>query len=185
MALAGSPATTSIVASLPREKRGVASAVNDISRELGGPLGIAVLGSILNTAYRTALSDHTTSLSRPRSLTRPRLAGGRTGDRPAVGAKRSGGAKANPADVRAGSLALLAGSRATLARRSRLRRPSGARPRRVGGQRGPGRPCGARGPDRDGRETLASLSQPRRSRPFSRAEPDRARAAKCPPGSTV
>ena len=42
------PATTAIVASLPRvrDKQGVASAVNDISRELGGALGIAVLGSI-------------------------------------------------------------------------------------------------------------------------------------------
>src|SRR5215467_14628663 len=52
MALAGAPATTAIVASLPREKQGIASAVNDVSRELGGALGIAVLGSILNTAYR-------------------------------------------------------------------------------------------------------------------------------------
>ena len=45
MALSGAPATTAIVASLPREKQGVASAVNDVSRELGGALGIAVLGS--------------------------------------------------------------------------------------------------------------------------------------------
>jgi hypothetical protein len=35
MALAGSPATTAIVASLPRDKQGVASAMNDVSRELG------------------------------------------------------------------------------------------------------------------------------------------------------
>ena len=39
MALAGAPATTAIVASLPRSKQGVASAVNDVSRELGGALG--------------------------------------------------------------------------------------------------------------------------------------------------
>ena len=52
MALAGAPATTAIVASLPREKQGVASAVNDVSRELGGALGIAVLGSLMNAAYR-------------------------------------------------------------------------------------------------------------------------------------
>src|SRR5581483_8907281 len=44
MALSGSPATTAIVASLPRNKQGVASAINDVSRELGGALGIAVLG---------------------------------------------------------------------------------------------------------------------------------------------
>ena len=62
MALAGAPATTAIVASLPREKQGVASAVNDVSRELGGALGIAVLGSVFNGGYRTALSEHTASL---------------------------------------------------------------------------------------------------------------------------
>ena len=67
MALAGSPATTAIVASLPREKQGVASAMNDVSRELGGALGIAVLGSVLNTAYRTALSE-TAPASLPPSI---------------------------------------------------------------------------------------------------------------------
>jgi EmrB/QacA subfamily drug resistance transporter len=63
MALAGSPATTAIVASMPREKQGVASAVNDLSRELGGALGIAVLGSILNGLYRSGVSKWTAGLS--------------------------------------------------------------------------------------------------------------------------
>jgi hypothetical protein len=40
----------------------VASAINDVSRELGGALGIAVLGSILNTAYRSGLEQHTSAL---------------------------------------------------------------------------------------------------------------------------
>jgi EmrB/QacA subfamily drug resistance transporter len=62
MALAGAPATTAIVASLPREKQGVASAVNDVSRELGGALGIAVLGSLMNTAYRSTIAAATTDL---------------------------------------------------------------------------------------------------------------------------
>src|SRR5215468_121826 len=62
MALAGSPATTAIVASLPREKQGVASAINDVSRELGGALGIAVLGSVLNSAYRSGVEQHTSTL---------------------------------------------------------------------------------------------------------------------------
>jgi EmrB/QacA subfamily drug resistance transporter len=56
MALAGSPATTAIVASLPRSKQGVASAVNDVSRELGGAFGIAVLGSLLNAAYHSSMA---------------------------------------------------------------------------------------------------------------------------------
>jgi EmrB/QacA subfamily drug resistance transporter len=47
MALAAPPATTAIVESLPDEKQGVASAVNDAAREVGGALGIAVLGSVL------------------------------------------------------------------------------------------------------------------------------------------
>jgi EmrB/QacA subfamily drug resistance transporter len=62
MALAGAPATTAIVASLPRSKQGVASAVNDVSRELGGALGIAVLGSLMNGVYRAEMADPTASL---------------------------------------------------------------------------------------------------------------------------
>jgi hypothetical protein len=62
MALAGAPATTAIVASLPRSKQGVASAVNDVSRELGGALGIAVLGSLMNGAYRAEMADSTGTL---------------------------------------------------------------------------------------------------------------------------
>jgi predicted MFS family arabinose efflux permease len=62
MALAGAPATTAIVASLPRSKQGVASAVNDVSRELGGALGIAVLGSLMNGVYRAEMADSTGSL---------------------------------------------------------------------------------------------------------------------------
>jgi EmrB/QacA subfamily drug resistance transporter len=62
MALAGAPATTAIVASLPPAKQGVASAVNDVSRELGGALGIAVLGSVFNAAYRSAMAAPTAAL---------------------------------------------------------------------------------------------------------------------------
>jgi EmrB/QacA subfamily drug resistance transporter len=52
MALAGTPATTAIVSSLPPAKQGVASAVNDVSREFGSAIGIALLGSVLNESYR-------------------------------------------------------------------------------------------------------------------------------------
>lgn len=52
MALAGTPATTAITESLPPAKQGVASAVNDTAREFGSALGIAVLGSLINQAYR-------------------------------------------------------------------------------------------------------------------------------------
>jgi EmrB/QacA subfamily drug resistance transporter len=62
MALSGTPATTAIVASLPRAKQGVASAVNDTSREFGSALGIAVLGSVLNERYRSGIADATGGL---------------------------------------------------------------------------------------------------------------------------
>ncbi len=57
MGLAGTPATTAITAALPMAKQGVASAVNDTSRELGSAFGIAILGSILNQTYRDGLAD--------------------------------------------------------------------------------------------------------------------------------
>lgn len=57
MGLAGTPATVVITASLPEGKQGVASAVNDTARELGSALGIAVLGSALNQAYRNGIAD--------------------------------------------------------------------------------------------------------------------------------
>jgi EmrB/QacA subfamily drug resistance transporter len=67
MALATAPATTAIVSSLPGHRQGIASAVNDLSREVGGAFGIAVLGSILNSGYRDAVSSATASLPRPSS----------------------------------------------------------------------------------------------------------------------
>jgi hypothetical protein len=49
------PATTSITETLPESKQGVGSALNDLSREVGGALGIAVIGSILSASYRSNL----------------------------------------------------------------------------------------------------------------------------------
>jgi EmrB/QacA subfamily drug resistance transporter len=57
MGLAGTPATSAITGSLPRDKQGVASAMNDVSRELGSALGIAVLGSALSAGYRDGLDS--------------------------------------------------------------------------------------------------------------------------------
>ena len=49
----GMPALTdAIMASVPVEDAGVGSAVNDVSRELGSALGIAVLGSFIAGVYR-------------------------------------------------------------------------------------------------------------------------------------
>ena len=65
MALAGTPSTTEITESLPENKQGVASAVNDTSRELGSALGIAILGSILNERYREGMATAVHGLPAP------------------------------------------------------------------------------------------------------------------------
>jgi len=59
VSLASTPATTAIVSSLPRAKQGVASAVNDVSRELGSAIGIATLGSLFNRGYANAIKTTT------------------------------------------------------------------------------------------------------------------------------
>jgi EmrB/QacA subfamily drug resistance transporter len=60
--LSGIPATTSIVSSLPAARQGVASAMNDLCRELGGALGIALFGSVLNDRYRGGVDTATEGL---------------------------------------------------------------------------------------------------------------------------
>ncbi|MEU9170036.1 MFS transporter [Streptomyces sp. NPDC048420] len=57
LGLAISPATDTIMGSFPESELGVAGGVNDTALELGGALGIAVLGSLLGTAYRDELTD--------------------------------------------------------------------------------------------------------------------------------
>jgi EmrB/QacA subfamily drug resistance transporter len=57
-----SPSTTVITESLPAAKQGVASALNDTVRELGGAIGIALLGSFVSAGYRASVSDATASL---------------------------------------------------------------------------------------------------------------------------
>jgi hypothetical protein len=49
------PATESIMGSLSPEKAGVGSAVNDTTRELGGTLGVAIIGSVFSSIYVSAL----------------------------------------------------------------------------------------------------------------------------------
>jgi hypothetical protein len=57
MGLAAAPATDSIMGSLPPERANIGSAVNDTTRELGGALGVAIVGSIMSSLYATQLSD--------------------------------------------------------------------------------------------------------------------------------
>jgi EmrB/QacA subfamily drug resistance transporter len=51
------PATESIMGSLPPDRAGVGSAVNDTTRELGGTLGVAVAGSVVASVYAGKVAD--------------------------------------------------------------------------------------------------------------------------------
>jgi predicted MFS family arabinose efflux permease len=51
MGLTATPMTNLIMSSVPREHAGVGSAMNDTTRELGTTLGVAILGSVLSSAY--------------------------------------------------------------------------------------------------------------------------------------
>ncbi|MBG0851896.1 MFS transporter [Streptomyces spinoverrucosus] len=55
--LSVSPATDTIMDSFPESELGVGGGANDTSLELGGSLGIALLGSLLGTAYKDELTD--------------------------------------------------------------------------------------------------------------------------------
>ena len=57
MGLTMAPATESIMGSLPLAKAGVGSAVNDTTRQVGGALGVAVMGSLLASAYGSKMTD--------------------------------------------------------------------------------------------------------------------------------
>jgi len=59
------PATESIMSALPRERAGAGSAVNNTMRQVGGALGVAILGSLLSVGYRTAAAGALTALPAP------------------------------------------------------------------------------------------------------------------------
>ena len=57
LGLTTAPATDSIMGVVRPEQAGAGSAVNDATRQVGGTLGVAVLGSIFSTLYIRNLSD--------------------------------------------------------------------------------------------------------------------------------
>jgi hypothetical protein len=59
------PATESIMGSLSADKAGIGSAVNDTTRELGGTLGVAIVGSVFTSVYAAALADGPVTQSLP------------------------------------------------------------------------------------------------------------------------
>jgi EmrB/QacA subfamily drug resistance transporter len=70
MGTTSAPVTESIMGSLPPHRAGVGSAVNDTTRQTGGALGVAVLGSIFAARYHAAIGslafvpDHQRELAR-------------------------------------------------------------------------------------------------------------------------
>jgi EmrB/QacA subfamily drug resistance transporter len=53
----GAPLTTLMMAAVPPTRAGMGSATNNASRELGGALGVAILGSLLSTRYTASLGS--------------------------------------------------------------------------------------------------------------------------------
>jgi DHA2 family multidrug resistance protein-like MFS transporter len=51
MGLTMSPATNSVMGSIPVSQSGIGSAMNNTTRQVGAALGVAILGSILNATY--------------------------------------------------------------------------------------------------------------------------------------
>jgi MFS family permease len=65
LALVTSPATDAVMGELPREKAGVGSAVNDVSREVGGTLGVAICGSVFASLYGPKLGELVAKFNMP------------------------------------------------------------------------------------------------------------------------
>ena len=57
MGLTTAPATESIMGAVPEANAGVGSGINDTTRELGGTLGVAVIGSVFASLYSSGLGD--------------------------------------------------------------------------------------------------------------------------------
>ena len=81
----GAPLTTLMMSAVPAGRAGVGSAMNDASRELGGALGVAVLGSVLTTRYGSGWPRRSPTCPSRRARWRPG-----PGRRPARG-RRPGG----------------------------------------------------------------------------------------------
>ena len=99
------PATEAILGSLPKEKAGVGSAVNDTTRELGGTLGVAVVGSVFSSLYGPRLVERLAGLPIPAEA----LAAAESSVQAAVGVAEQAPAAGRPIILQAASDAFLHG----------------------------------------------------------------------------
>lgn len=51
------PATEAVMGAVPTAKAGVASAMNDVTRQVGGALGVAVIGSLVSTVFSDRMAS--------------------------------------------------------------------------------------------------------------------------------
>ena len=56
------PSTDAVMGAVPEAHAGIASAMNDVTRQVAGAFGVAVIGSIINTVFRERISDAVSSL---------------------------------------------------------------------------------------------------------------------------
>ena len=92
MGAAMAPATDSVMSAVPEAKAGVGSAMSDVTRQVGGALGVAVIGSLIGSAYsrRHATARRASRASRSARLTpRPRGSAARPGEELAATAGRA------------------------------------------------------------------------------------------------
>jgi EmrB/QacA subfamily drug resistance transporter len=69
MGLVMAPASTTIMTTVPAHQAGAGSAVNDTIREVGGALGIAIVGSLAENVYRTKLGAALATAHLPQPVT--------------------------------------------------------------------------------------------------------------------
>jgi hypothetical protein len=68
VALSLAPCTESVMGSLPRSQAGVGSATNDTAMQLGGALGVGVLGTVLNLRYQHLMAHAVSRADVPASI---------------------------------------------------------------------------------------------------------------------
>jgi EmrB/QacA subfamily drug resistance transporter len=101
MGMGMAPATESIMSSLPPANAGVGSAMNDATRQVGGAVGVAVLGSVLSSAYRPKMDEVVAHLPKPAA----HMAHDQIGGAVTIAQHLGGSAGAHLADVARASFA--------------------------------------------------------------------------------
>ncbi len=56
------PSTNAVMGAVPENKAGVGSAMNDVTRQVGGAFGIAIIGSVLNSIYSSRIESTVESI---------------------------------------------------------------------------------------------------------------------------